>query len=110
MRRLIDLFVPYAVRTDAVSFARELTSQRLVGVAYVIPTRTFLRLHGQVAEVESSLLILKSTDTLLHGKLSSVLKNRGQDTLDISAIPIVDSAKDYKDWILDEIREDDDHR
>jgi periplasmic divalent cation tolerance protein len=85
---------------EAERIARALVDARLAACASVLPgARSFYRWKGQIEHSVESLLVIKSSRSLFDALRLAIEKAHSYDVPEIIALPIVDGAPAYLDWL-----------
>lgn len=103
MSRIIDVICESSTLDAAIQSSKSLVEEHLVVVSYVIPAKIITSDGGQVIEKETTMLILKSKDTVFQNKLLTRLKSLACQSSMV--LPIVDVVPDYRAWVENEVHE-----
>ena len=86
--------------------ARHLLDQRLIACANLIPVvRSMYRWKGKIADEKECLLILKSSREHFPALRIEVEKLHSYSVPEVIALPIIDGAPNYLNWIGESIGE-----
>jgi periplasmic divalent cation tolerance protein len=90
---------------DAARIARKLIDERLAACVNVSPgVRSYYRWKGAVEEAEECLLIIKSSRDLFDRLRLELEKAHTYETPEVVAVPVVDGAPNYLNWIEAELK------
>jgi periplasmic divalent cation tolerance protein len=85
---------------EAERIARALVETRLAACVSVVPrVRSFYRWKGAVEDASECLLVIKSSRALLAELRSALEKAHSYEVPEVVAIPIVDGAPNYLNWL-----------
>ena len=91
-------------REEAESIARQLVDQRLAACVSVVPSvGSIYRWQGAVERAEEVLLIVKSSRALFGQLRARIELLHSYSTPEIVALPIVDGAEAYLNWMTAEM-------
>ncbi len=107
MNRDIDALVVLVTarsKEEAERIADHLVESRLAACVNILaPVTSVFRWEGRVCTESESLLVIK-TRPALFGPLSDAVRARHSYTVpEIIALPVVDGAASYLDWITDSV-------
>jgi periplasmic divalent cation tolerance protein len=92
-------------REEADRIAYQLVDQHLAACVSVIPgLGSIYRWQGAVERAEEVLLIVKSSRALFDSLRARIEQLNSYSTPEIIALPIVDGAEGYLDWMTAELR------
>src|SRR6185436_11118687 len=96
-----------ATEAEAEKVARALIDARLAACVNVIPRmRSYYRWKGEVETSEECLLVIKTARPLF-GQLRAVLeKGHTYEVPEAIAVPIVDGAENYMNWLQANLRQE----
>src|ERR1051326_7739215 len=90
---------------EAERIARALLDARLAACVNVLPgARSFYRWKGQVEDAAECLLVIKSSRRLFAAVRAAIEKTHSYEVPEIVALPIVDGAPNYLNWIEESLR------
>jgi periplasmic divalent cation tolerance protein len=96
-----------ASEQEAESLARSVVEQRLAACVNVIPRmRSFYRWKGALESAEEWLLLIKSTRERFPRLVAALEKAHSYEVPEIIALPVVDGAANYLNWIDSGLREE----
>ncbi len=100
----ILIFSSCATAEEAEKIARSLVEKRLAACVKMIPgARSFYRWKGEIEDATEFVLLIKSRRDLF-GKLKIELgANHSYEVPEILALPVVEGASEYIDWIDKEL-------
>ena len=85
---------------EAERIGRALVTDRLAACVSVLPAiRSFYRWKGEVDDSAECLLIVKSSRPLFNTLRAAIEKLHSYDVPEIIALPIVDGAPNYLEWM-----------
>jgi periplasmic divalent cation tolerance protein len=85
---------------EAAKLAQALVDQRLAACVNVLPRmRSFYHWQGAVESAEEWLLVIKSSRALFSAVSALLEKQHSYDVPEAIAIPIVDGAANYLEWL-----------
>jgi len=80
--------------------ARLLIEERLAACVNILPgARSIYRWEGKIEESPELLLVIKSSQGLLPRLIAELQKIHSYEVPEIIALPIVEGAKPYLDWM-----------
>jgi len=90
---------------EALAIARQLVDKRLAAcVNLVQPVRSIYRWQGKVEDAAEALLIIKSRRPLFEELSKAIAAAHSYQVPEIIALPIIDGASSYLDWVDAETR------
>jgi len=90
---------------EAGRIARALIAESLAACVNVLPgARSFYRWKGQVEDSLECLLIIKSSRRLFGAVRAAIEKTHSYEVPEILALPVVDGAPNYLNWMRDSLR------
>ena len=99
-RRVVVVLVTAASRQEAVRIGRALVKAELAACVNILPgIRSIFRWAGKICDAREVLLIIKSRADLFSRLAWTVKQVHSYKVPEIIALPIVDGASDYLDWI-----------
>jgi periplasmic divalent cation tolerance protein len=99
------LYVTTKDNDQARTIARELLDQRLIACANILPQMESLyRWNGEVQNDKESVLILKTSASLVARATEAVLKLHSYETPCVLELKIESGAKGYLDWLAAEVK------
>jgi periplasmic divalent cation tolerance protein len=85
---------------EAEKIARDLVTQRLAACVNVIPgLHSFYQWKGALEDSAETLLLIKTTRELFGRLQSELTRLHSYEVPEIVALPVVDGAERYLDWI-----------
>ena len=85
---------------EAEKLARSLVGQQLAACVNVVPgIRSFYRWKGEIESAEEYLLLIKSSRECMAALLASVEKEHSYEVPEVLALPVVDGAANYLNWL-----------
>jgi periplasmic divalent cation tolerance protein len=101
----IVLLSTCATREEAEKLARLLLDARLAACVNVIPgVRSYYRWKGAIESADECLLVVKSSRDLI-GSIGAVLeKEHSYEVPELLALPVVEGAANYLNWLLANLR------
>jgi periplasmic divalent cation tolerance protein len=85
---------------EAERLARALVEARLAACVSVVPrVRSFYRWKGAVEDASECLLVIKSSRPLFAELRSALEKAHSYEVPEVVAIPVVDGAPNYLNWL-----------
>jgi periplasmic divalent cation tolerance protein len=94
-----------ATEADAERLARALVEARLAACVNVVPgVRSFYHWKGEIQSGVEYLLIMKTSRELFPALSAEVTKLHPYEVPELLALPVVDGAKDYLDWLHSNLR------
>jgi periplasmic divalent cation tolerance protein len=101
--KIVILVTGGSVR-ECKKIARRLLELRLIACANVIPTvHSIYRWQGKVADEKECLMILKSAREHFPALRAEVERMHSYSVPEVIALPIIDGAPNYLNWIADAI-------
>ena len=94
-----------ATQEEAEKLARILLDARLAACVNVIPgIRSYYRWKGAIESADECLLVVKSSRDLI-GSIGAVLeKEHSYEVPELLALPVVEGAANYLNWLLANLR------
>ncbi len=94
-----------ATQEEAEKLARILLDARLAACVNVIPRiRSYYRWKGAIESADECLLVVKSSRELI-GSIGAVLeKEHSYEVPELLALPVVEGATNYLNWLLANLR------
>lgn len=90
---------------EAERIARQLVQTRLAACVNVLPAmRSIYRWNGVVEDAEEVLLVIKSSRPLFDELRSEITRLHSYQTPEVIALPVVDGAEPYLNWLGHELR------
>ena len=90
---------------EAGRIARALIAENLAACVNVLPgARSFYRWKGEVEDSAECLLVIKSSRRLFETVRAAIEKAHSYEVPEIVALPIVDGAPNYLNWIRESLR------
>ena len=101
----IVLLSTCATREEAEKLARLLLDARLAACVNVIPgVRSYYRWKGAIESADECLLVVKYSSDLI-GSIGAVLeKEHSYEVPELLALPVVEGAANYLNWLLANLR------
>jgi periplasmic divalent cation tolerance protein len=97
--KIVVLVTGGSVR-ECKKIARQLLDKRLIACANVIPTvQSLYTWKGKLADEKECLMLLKSSRDLFPALQSEVEKLHSYSVPEVIALPIIDGALNYLNWI-----------
>ncbi len=85
---------------EAEKLARALIEQRLAACVNVMPRiRSYYRWKGAIETGDEYLLVIKSSRDRLAALLASVEKEHSYEVPEVLALPVLDGAPNYLNWL-----------
>ena len=81
--------------------ARHLLEKRLIACANLMPVNSLYHWKGKIADEKECLMILKSSRELFAALRIEVEKLHSYSVPEIVALPIVDGAPNYLNWVAE---------
>ena len=89
-----------ASEAEAEKLARSLVEQHLAACVSVVPrVRSYYRWQGALESAEEFLLIAKSSRERMPALLAALEKEHSYDVPEVLALPVVDGAANYLNWL-----------
>lgn len=89
-----------ATEEEAEKLARALVEERLAACVNVVPrVRSYYRWKGAIESAGECLLVIKSSRDLFADVSAALVKLHSYDVPEAIAIPLVDGAANYLDWL-----------
>jgi periplasmic divalent cation tolerance protein len=100
----IVVFSTASSAEEAEKIARALVNERLAACVNVIPSvRSFYRWQGKIEDSAEFLLVIKSSRELFDQLRISLEKLHSYEVPEVIAMPIVDGAGNYLNWMDGEL-------
>ena len=100
----IVVFSTASSAEEAEKIARGLVEQRLAACVNVVPgTRSFYRWQGKIEDSAEFLLVIKSSRGCFDALRTSLEKLHSYDIPEVIAMPVVDGARNYLNWMDGEL-------
>ena len=91
---------------EATRIARLLVDEKLAACVNVVPgVRSFYRWKGAVDSSQEFLLVIKSQRGLFDSLREAIEKAHSYEVPEVVALPIVDGAPNYLNWLESNLRE-----
>lgn len=85
---------------EAEKLARSLVAQRVAACVNVIPkVRSYYRWKGALESTDEYLLVVKSSRDRMPALLASLEKEHSYEVPEAIALPVVDGAANYLNWL-----------
>src|SRR3989337_2960046 len=96
----ISVLVTTASKHEAEEIVQHLLGDKLIACANIVgPVSSFFRWSGKIDRAEEYLALMKTRKDLFQ-RLSEVVKTlHSYEVPEILAIPLVESSRDYLDWL-----------
>ena len=102
----IQVIVTTASKKEAEVIAMRLLEARLAASVQISPCRSLYRWRGEIREKEELRLNIKSRRDLLPELTAAVRELHSYEVPEILALPILDAAPSYLDWLAQELKEE----
>jgi len=100
----IVVFSTASSADEAEKIARGLVNEHLAACVNVVPAiRSFYRWQGKIEDSAEFLLVIKSSRERFDSLRSSLEKMHSYEVPEVIALPIVDGAKNYLNWMDGEL-------
>ncbi len=100
----IVIFITTATAEEAQRIAQVLLKQRKAACVNIIPrVSSFFWWQGSIDSAQESLLVVKSSASLLSDIITLVKEIHSYDTPEIIALPIMGGNQDYLEWIEESV-------
>jgi periplasmic divalent cation tolerance protein len=100
----IVVFSTASSAEEAEKIARGLVNGRLAACVNVIPSvRSFYRWQGKIEDSAEFLLVIKSSRERFDALRTSLEKLHSYDVPEVIAMPVVDGAQNYLNWMDGEL-------
>jgi periplasmic divalent cation tolerance protein len=94
-----------ATQEEAEKLARILIEERLAACVNVIPRiRSYYRWKGAIESAEECLLVVKSSRELFSSIDAVLEKEHSYEVPEVLALPVVEGATNYLNWLLANLR------
>jgi periplasmic divalent cation tolerance protein len=105
----IAVFSACAGREEAEKIARLLVEERLAACVNIVSgVRSFYRWKGALQEDDECLLVIKTSRDLFPALVSAMEKAHSYEVPEVVALPIVEGAANYLNWLEGNLRARDD--
>jgi periplasmic divalent cation tolerance protein len=95
-----------ATQEEAEKLARILLDERLAACVNVIPrVRSYYRWQGAIESADECLLVVKSSRELFSSLRAVLEKEHSYQVPELLALPIVEGAPNYLNWLLANLRD-----
>jgi len=92
-------------RDDAATIARTVVESRLAACAQIVgPITSTYWWEGKIEMSEEWLCVIKTSEELYADLEDAIRAAHSYDVPEIVAVPIVNAAKSYADWLTSELR------
>ena len=96
----IVCFITAPTEAEAVKIARALVEDRLAACANIVKNvRSIYAWKGAIQDDAEVLMIVKTQKALFHKLSETVLNLHSYDVPEVIALPILDGAEDYLQWL-----------
>ncbi|OGZ91556.1 MAG: hypothetical protein A2599_01755 [Candidatus Staskawiczbacteria bacterium RIFOXYD1_FULL_39_28] len=97
---MIFIYVPCQNIETAKTIAKILVEKRMAGKIDIMPTNSFFRNNGGVAEVAGATMIIMTIDRHIQG-IEDIVREHYQDGVPCMAtIALFRLNRDFKDWLI----------
>ena len=97
---MIFIYVPCQNLDTAKTIAKILVEKRMAGKVDIMPTNSFFRNNGGVAEVSGATLVIMTIDRHIQG-IEDIVREHYQDGVPCMAtIALFRLNRDFKDWLI----------
>jgi periplasmic divalent cation tolerance protein len=101
----IVVFITTGTEEEAHTIARELVNQKVAACVNIVPgVDSTFRWEGKIESDRESLLIVKTTLTLLPETIDLVKQVHSYTVPEIIAMPIIGGNPEYLQWVGDELK------
>jgi periplasmic divalent cation tolerance protein len=101
----IVVFITTGTEEEAHTIARELVNQKVAACVNIVPgVDSTFRWEGKIESDRESLLIVKTTLTLLPETINLVKQVHSYTVPEIIAMPIIGGNPEYLQWVGDELK------
>ena len=101
----IVVLTTYATHEEAEKLARALLDARLAACVNVIPhVRSYYRWKGAIESADECLLVVKSSRELFDSLGAVLEKEHSYEVPEVLALPVVEGATNYLNWLLANLR------
>ena len=102
----IQVIVTTASMEEANAIALRLLETRLAASVQIAPCRSLYRWRGEIREKEELRLDIKTRHDLFPELTAEVRALHSYEVPEILALPILDAAPSYLDWLAEELKEE----
>jgi len=104
----IVVFSTCSTPEEAAKIARKLIDERLAACVNVAPrVRSFYRWKGAIEEADECMLVIKSSRDLFERLRLELEKAHTYEVPEVVAVPVVDGAPNYLNWVDTELKLED---
>ena len=104
----IVVFSTCSTPEEAAKIARKLIDERLAACVNVAPrVRSFYRWKGAIEEADECMLVIKSSRDLFERLRLELEKAHTYEVPEVVAVPVVDGAPNYLNWVDAELKLED---
>jgi len=104
----IVVFSTCSTPEEAAKIARKLIDERLAACVNVAPrVRSFYRWKGAIEEADECMLVIKSSRDLFERLRLELEKVHTYEVPEVVAVPVVDGAPNYLNWVDAELKLED---
>ena len=105
MTDIIVILSTCATQEEAEKLARVLLDERLAACVNVIPhIRSYYRWKGAIESADECLLVVKSSRELFRSIGAVLEKEHSYEVPELLALPVVEGATNYQNWLLANLR------
>ena len=105
MSSYVIVYVTTGSKQEAEKIAQDLLSEHLIACANIVgPVSSHFFWLGKIDAAEEYLLVMKSRSTLFEELCKRVKALHSYEVPEVIAVPIVDVAKGYADWLHSVLR------
>ncbi|MEM7063227.1 MAG: divalent-cation tolerance protein CutA [Cyanobacteria bacterium P01_B01_bin.77] len=97
------VLVTAASETEAQTIAKSLIDGRLAACVAVKPIQSIYRWQGTIHHDSEYQLVIKTDLTLFEQIVAQVIQQHSYELPEIIAVPIVESTKEYAQWVREEL-------
>jgi periplasmic divalent cation tolerance protein len=100
LNSFIIVYVTVASKAEAEKIAQNLLSEHFIACANIVgPVSSYFYWSGKIDAAEEYLMIMKSRSDLFGALSERVKALHSYEVPEVIAVPIVDGARDYFDWM-----------